>query len=174
MSIKRAQQIAGGLVSDAARETELVVPGSHIGACTQQAGHKCRFKALRLAVCYIQDRRHLIAVLHAESAGGENDGLHHIGVDETQTLLLPGANQQRTQYFGAVHVDTVLVKVAAAHIVLAAQFVMAAHSRLSGNDRLHGAAVGIGRKTYSFGVYVLHTVTAAAGGTDIDVFERVV
>ena len=51
---------------------------------------------------------------------------------------------------------------------------MGAHAGLGGNDGLHGAAVGIGRKTQPLGAYVLHSVTAAAGCGYVNVFKGVV
>ena len=63
--------------------------------------------------------------------------LHHLGVDETQTLLLPTTNQQGTMDLHAVDIDGVLIERTAADVILAAQLVRLAHTRKRDQQALY-------------------------------------
>ena len=84
------------------------------GEAHETAGDR-PFKCLRLTIGDIECRRHFVAILHPEATGREADASHHVGVDDTQTLLLAGGYELRAVDFHAVDIHGILVVCASTH-----------------------------------------------------------
>ena len=125
-------------------------------AAALQAGGKSALKGLGLAVGDVQHRRHAVAIGGAETARREIDLSHHVGVDDTHTLLLTRADELRTIDLDAVDIDAVLVVGTAAHHILRTHLVLGADTRHRGQHRFDTAARGIGRAAQHVHVDALH------------------
>ena len=137
---------------------ELVAAVAQGQCAALKARAQASLKGLWLLVGDVEHTRHLVAVLGVEAAGREVHLLHHVAVDDTQSLLLAVGDQLRAIHLDAVDVDAVLVVGAAAHHVLRAHLVLAAHTRLGGDDVLHGVAAGAWRHLGNLDVDALHGV----------------
>ena len=121
-----SQQITRGLIANTMHMTLCAVAPTHIAASTQQAHAQARFQLGRAFVLNVEYGRHLVAVFRIESSCREIDALHHVGVDEAESLLLSAADEQWSVHLDAVDIDGVLVEATAAHVVLAAGLVVLA------------------------------------------------
>ena len=81
--------------------------------------------------------------------------LHHIGIDETQSFLLPGTDQQGTVYFNAVDVHHVLVETTAAYVILRAEFIVATYSGLCSYHGFYASARSVRGQAVLLGFYLL-------------------
>ena len=113
----RGEQEARGLVAHAVQPRQLLRTDAQIGACSQQTGrdgalHHRLALALRLEalIADVECRRHLVAILHSKAARREADALHHIGIDDRESLLLAATHQERPEHLDVVDVDAVLVE----------------------------------------------------------------
>ena len=93
--------------------------------------------------------------------------LHHLGVHETQSLLLPGADEQRAVYLDAVDIDRVLVERPAADIILAAQFVRLTHAGEGDQQRLDGAARSVRHDACCGRVDMIHRALRMSDATHL-------
>ena len=118
-------------------------------------------KSRRLLVTYIQHGGRLVAKPCIEPSGTELYVLHHLGINKTQSLLLSGAHEQRTVNLYAVHIHGVLVKTAAAHVVLATHLVGLTHARKRDQQALYASAADVGYDTASRGVHTIHHILLA-------------
>ena len=113
-----SEHVFAGLVTYAVHLAVGAVSVSDIDLCAQETRAQTRFEGLRTFVGDIQHGGHLVAVLRAVTACRERDILHHLRIDETESFLLSGADEQRPAHFDTVHIDRVLVKRTAADVVL--------------------------------------------------------
>ena len=90
----------------------------------------------------VQHTRHFVAVLGFETSCREVDLLHHIAVDDGQTLLLTTADEQGTIDLDTIDVHEIFVERTASNVVLAREFVVRRYSGLRGNQFLYGISRG--------------------------------
>src|SRR4030095_5393137 len=83
-------------------------------------------KSFGFFVLNIEHRAHLIAILGLETPVIKINVAHQFRVDETQTFLLPVADQVRTKDFKIVYIDQVFIIVATPNGILRGQFIVAA------------------------------------------------
>ena len=158
LALQRTHQRRVALVAHAVHLRVVARAVAQHQAAALQARCKGALKGLRLAVGDVQHRRHAVAVGSAEAAGREIDLAHHVGVDDTHTLLLARADELRTIDLDAVDIDAVLVVGAAAHHVLRTQLVLGAHAGHGGQHGLHAAARGVRGALEHLHVDALHGV----------------
>ena len=154
--MKCPEHIFRGLVADAVHFRENAVAVAHIHACAQQTDCYTGLKPFRPFVGYIQRTGHLVAVFCAEAACRECHVLHHFGIDETQSFLLPRADEQRAVHLYAVHIHFVLVERTAAHIVLRAQFVVLVDAGKRNQYTLNRPARCVRHQSCRACVYLVH------------------
>ena len=142
---------ASGLVADAVHLGELLARRAHVGRRAEQAERHGGLEPLGPLVGDVEHGRHLVAVFRVEPARREGHLLHHVGVDDAQPLLLPGADEQRAIHLDAVDIDDVLVEAAAPHVVLRAELVVRADPGEGEQQRLD-AARGVGHEAVFRGV----------------------
>ncbi len=132
-----AKQILGCLVPDGMCHGEPAVAVAYVGRRSHHRRRSRRLELVGTLVGDVEDARHLVAVLRLEASGGELDTLHHVGIDDGESLLLSRPDEQRTVHLDAVDVHGVLVERPAPDIILVGQFVVRAYSRLCGYDLLY-------------------------------------
>ena len=119
---------------------------SHIGSGAEHGGVGRGFEVLGTLVGDVEHGGHAVAVARLEATGRELDALHHIGIDDAQSLLLTGTDEERTIDLDAIEVDAVFIERAAAHVVLRGEFVVGTDTGLCSNDFLNAIAGGRGHE----------------------------
>ncbi len=107
---------------------EALAAGTYCKIRAHKAQSGSAFERFRFAICYVEYGGHAVAVLRRESAGGKGYVANHVGVDDTQTFLLSGADELRAIDFYAVDVHTVFVVCSATDVVLARHLVVRAYA----------------------------------------------
>ena len=148
--VERAEQIPVCLVSDAVAHGELLIAETYVCPGAEQRCRDARFELLRTPVCYVESRRHLVAILRLKSARRESYRLYHVRIDDAETLLLSASYQKRAVYLHVVDVHGVLVETSAPDIILRRHLIVGRHSRLLLYQFLHGVACSRG---HSFDVF---------------------
>ena len=149
---------------------EAVVTETCIAAHAQQTGLNRGLETAGALVGDVQHRGHLVGVASVESAGRETDRLGHVGVDEGESFLLACANEERTVYFDAIHIDGVLVEGAATHVVLTGEFVVLGHSG-EGDEQGLDASGSVRQVTDGEGVDAVHLVHLSVDATYFDFLQ---
>ena len=144
-----------GLVAQAVAPAELLVAEAHIGTCPEQTGRCLGLEALGPLVGDVECRRHLVAVDGLETARGEADRLHHVGVDDRQAFLLSAAHQEGAIHLHIVDIHAVLVETSATHVVLRRQFAVARHACLLLYQFFNGITRHAGRVQQVLGIELL-------------------
>ena len=144
----------------------------YIDLSTQQTGAEAGFKSLRTLVGDIQNGRHLIAVLRIITAGRELHILNHLRIHKTQSLLLTGANQQRTMDLYAVDINRILVECTAANVILRTQFVVLMHTGKSNQQALYRTACSIRHDARSTCIDVIHCTLCMLDSAHLDLREQ--
>ena len=107
---------------------------------TEQRALHGGFPTLRTAVGDVEDTGHLVSIASFETACGEIDLLHHVRVDDGETLLHTAADEQGTIDFHAIDIHAVLVEGTSTHIVLARHLVVRTYTCLGSHHFFHGIA----------------------------------
>ena len=168
IGLQGAEEIAVGLEAEALREGDLAHAEAVIDAGAEEAGADTALVALWAFVGDIEDGRHAVAVLGLEAAGGELYALHHIGVDDGESLLLAAADEHGAVDLDAVDIDAVLIEGAAADVVLRGELVVCGDTGLRGYELLDGIAGGGGHPLQVLGGEFLCGTHLAAHLADDD------
>ena len=144
---KRTQYVLGVFVAHARQVAHPTVgrTGLRVGRAPHQATGERSRKFLGGFVVNAQHRRQLVAILGLPAAAAKLNLLHQVGVDEAQALLLGRGYEKRPVNFEPVHVHQVLIIVAAAHVVRAAQLVITTHT---GQGLEDGVKIAEGRRNF--------------------------
>ena len=171
--VKGVEHVVAALVSYAVQLRELAVfcAVSYVSLRAEKAsGYRC-LESFRLLVLYVKHRRHLVAVRRAVAASRKFHGFHHVRVDEAQTFLLAGPYEQWAIHLDVVHIDAVLVVVAAPHAVLAGQLVPVGHSGVRAYQSLD-SAVDARHHIHLAHVYLVHGCALLGEVSHLDVLHH--
>ena len=97
---------------------QTLVAHSGKGSAAKQRHGGRRFGTGGAAVGDVESRRHLVAIFGFEASRGESHRLHHVRVDDAQSLLLPTADEKRAIYLHIIYIYRVLVETTTTHVVL--------------------------------------------------------
>ena len=156
--VECVQKIGSRLVAHAMKHGELVCPVPSIGTGTQQAGSDGSFETFDLLILNVKHAGHLLAVFCLETASRETYTLHKVGVDDAETFLLSGTDEQRTIDFDAIDIDGVFVERTTTDIVLRTHLVVCAHTSLCGDHLLNARTRGIAHVANVFDRHIGHRV----------------
>ena len=159
--LQRTEHVLRTLVAYAVHLAVRAVAHTYIDASALEPCRQRGLKSRRLLVAYIQHGGRLVAEPCIEPSGTELHVLHHLGIDKTQSLLLSGTYEQRTVNLYAVHIHGVLVKTAAAHVVLATHLVGLAHAGKRDQQALYASAADVGYDAPRSGVHTIHHILLA-------------
>ena len=166
--LQRTHEITVGLVAEALREGDLSYTKAVIDIGAEEAGTDRALVALGALVGDVEDRGHAVAILGLEATGGELHTVHHVGVDDREAFLLATADEHGTIDLHAVDIDAVLIKGAAADVVLRGELVMGGNAGLRSHEFLHGIAAGAGHALQILGGQLLRGAHLAAHLADDD------
>ena len=155
MGLQRPKKIAVGLVAQTVGPRQFLPGYAYITAGTQQTGRGTGLEFLHALVGDVKGRRHLVAVLGFITAGRKIDLLYHIGIDHRQAFLLAAAYKEGTENFDIIYIYAVLVKTAAAHVVLRGELAVGRYTGLPLYQLFHGIARGRGHRLHVLGIQLL-------------------
>ena len=167
-----SQHVFGCLVAQPMHLAVGAVSVTDIQLCTEQAGAEARLESRGTLIGDIEHGGHLVVVLHAVATCREMDVLHHLGIDERQSFLLSGADEQRPIDLNAVDINRVLVERSAADIVLRTEFIGLAHAGERDEQTLDGSARGIRHDARGSGVDTVHHALCMLNAAHFDLRQQ--